>query len=118
MGGELSAAAAAAAAVRCSHTLAHAATSNRNAAASPPPAKKNNTQPPTTHTQVLGVERSPTIGHGTASHHGQTRITRLAYLEGAQYVPLLRRSFELYAELEREAGEVCSFVCCRCYPPA
>ena len=59
---------------------------------------------------MLGVERSATIGHNTASHHGQTRITRLAYLEGPQYVPLLRRSFELYAELERESGEVRVFL--------
>lgn len=54
--------------------------------------------------RVLGLERY-TIAHANASSHGETRITRLAYWEHPAYVPLLRRSFALFAELEAETGE-------------
>lgn len=54
--------------------------------------------------QVVGLERF-TIAHPHGSSHGETRITRLAYWESPLYVPLLRRSFELFDELERESGE-------------
>jgi hypothetical protein len=51
---------------------------------------------------VLGLDRwAP--GHSNGSHHGETRITRQAYAEGAAYVPLLKYSFDAYATLEREA---------------
>jgi sarcosine oxidase len=59
-------------------------------------------QPQTTTTRVLGIEASPTLAHGGASHGGDTRITRQAYFESPLYVPLLRRSYALTAELERE----------------
>jgi sarcosine oxidase len=49
--------------------------------------------------QVLGVERF-TPGHDYGSSHGATRIIRLAYFEHPSYVPLLRRSYELWRELE------------------
>jgi sarcosine oxidase len=39
------------------------------------------------------------------SSHGITRIIRLAYYEHVAYVPLLRRAFELWRELEAAAGE-------------
>lgn len=52
--------------------------------------------------QVLGLERYG-IGHANASHHGLTRITRLAYMEGPEYVPLLHKSFACYETLERES---------------
>jgi sarcosine oxidase len=39
------------------------------------------------------------------SSHGETRITRLAIGEGAQYTPLALRSHEIWRELERESGE-------------
>ena len=39
------------------------------------------------------------------SHDGDTRIIRLAYMEHPDYVPLLRRSYDLWAELEKERGE-------------
>jgi sarcosine oxidase len=45
---------------------------------------------------------SPPHAHG--STHGETRITRLAIGEGAQYVPLVRRSHELWPGIERQAG--------------
>ena len=54
--------------------------------------------------RVLGVEQF-TIPHVLGSSHGLTRIIRLAYFESPKYVPLLRRSYELWHELEREAGE-------------
>ena len=50
---------------------------------------------------VLGMDRfSPP--HGEGSSHGDTRITRLAIGEGAQYTPLAIRSHEIWRELERE----------------
>ena len=36
---------------------------------------------------------------------GLSRIIRLAYHEDASYVPLLRRSFALWRELEAETGQ-------------
>ena len=53
---------------------------------------------------VLGIEQYE-IPHKLGSSHGLTRIIRLAYYEDLSYVPLLRRSYELWAELEREFGQ-------------
>ena len=59
---------------------------------------------------VVGVDRSrPPHPHG--SSHGETRITRLATGEGAAYVPLVRRSHELWRALEAETGERCLVQC-------
>jgi sarcosine oxidase len=53
--------------------------------------------------RVLGLDRySPP--HTLGSSHGQTRIIREAYFEDPLYVPLVQRAYELWAELEREAG--------------
>jgi sarcosine oxidase len=54
--------------------------------------------------RVLGIERFA-IPHELGSSHGITRIIRLAYFEHPSYVPLVRRAYELWRELEREAGE-------------
>jgi sarcosine oxidase len=54
--------------------------------------------------RVLGLERFD-IPHVMGSSHGVNRIIRLAYFEHPSYVPLLRRSSELWRELEQEAGE-------------
>src|SRR6267143_4638522 len=54
--------------------------------------------------RVLGIERF-TPGHDRGSSHGATRIIRLAYFEHPSYVPLLRRTYELWRELEALAGE-------------
>jgi sarcosine oxidase len=43
--------------------------------------------------------------HHLGSTHGHTRIIREAYYEHPLYVPLVRRSYELWAELEKESGE-------------
>ena len=40
------------------------------------------------------------LAHDRGSSHGLTRIIRLAYFEHPSYVPLLRRAFELWRELE------------------
>ena len=54
--------------------------------------------------RVLGLEQFEPL-HEQGSSHGLTRIIRLAYHEDPSYVPLLRRSYELWHELERTAGE-------------
>lgn len=53
---------------------------------------------------VLAVEQFEP-GHDRGSSHGLSRIIRLAYFEHPSYVPLLRRAFELWRDLERESGE-------------
>ena len=54
--------------------------------------------------KVLGLERF-TIPNEMGSSHGTSRIIRLAYFEDPSYVPLLRRSFDLWRQLEQEQGE-------------
>ncbi len=54
--------------------------------------------------RTLGLERFD-IPHTMGSHHGFTRIIRLAYYEDPSYVPLLRRAFTLWNTLEQEYGE-------------
>jgi sarcosine oxidase len=44
------------------------------------------------------------LNHELGSSHGRTRIIRLAYYEDERYVPLLRRAFVLWTELERQSG--------------
>ena len=54
--------------------------------------------------RVLGLEQYDLL-HELGSSHGLTRIIRLAYHEHPSYVPLLRRAYELWHELEARAGE-------------
>jgi sarcosine oxidase len=54
--------------------------------------------------RVLGIERYD-VPHEMGSSHGITRLIRLAYYEHPSYVPLLRRAYELWRELEALAGE-------------
>ena len=54
---------------------------------------------------VVGFDRLPTQ-HSGGSTHGHTRIIREAYYEHPLYVPLVRRAYELWSELEREVDEV------------
>ncbi len=42
--------------------------------------------------------------HTLGSTHGDTRITRVGVGEGLEYVPLVRRSHELWREIEERAG--------------
>ena len=53
--------------------------------------------------RVLGLEQFD-IPHGRGSSHGYSRIIRQAYFEHPDYVPLLRRSYELWRELESVTG--------------
>jgi sarcosine oxidase len=53
--------------------------------------------------RVLGLERY-IPGHDRGSSHGATRIIRLGYFEHPSYVPLLRRAYALWRELEAAAG--------------
>jgi len=52
---------------------------------------------------VLGLEQFH-IAHERGSSHGDTRIIRQAYFEHPDYVPLLRRAYELWDELEESAA--------------
>ena len=60
--------------------------------------------------RVLGLEQFD-LAHEMGSSHGLTRIIRLAYYEDPAYVPLLRRSYELWRELERDSGEQLLHIC-------
>jgi sarcosine oxidase len=54
--------------------------------------------------RVMGIDRfSP--GHDRGSSHGETRIIRLAYFEHPDYVPLLRRAYQLWADVERQTNQ-------------
>jgi len=53
---------------------------------------------------VAGFDAA-SIPNTTGSHHGGTRVIRLAYAEHPDYVPLLRRAFQRWQELERALGE-------------
>jgi sarcosine oxidase len=53
--------------------------------------------------RVLGLERFEP-GHDRGSSHGRTRIIRLGYFEDPSYVPLLRRTYALWRELEAAHG--------------
>jgi sarcosine oxidase len=53
---------------------------------------------------VLGFDRFAR-GHTLASFGGLSRIIRLSYYEHPSYVPLLKRAWDLWRELERESGE-------------
>ena len=53
--------------------------------------------------RVLTLERFH-LNHDFGSSHGGTRIIRLAYAEDPRYVPLLRRAFVSWKELERASG--------------
>jgi monomeric sarcosine oxidase len=54
--------------------------------------------------RVLTLERFG-AGHDRGSSHGQTRVIRQAYFEHPDYVPLLRRAYELWRELEERRQE-------------
>ena len=59
--------------------------------------------------RVLGLERFD-IPHAMGSSHGFNRIIRLGYFEDPSYVPLLRRAYENWRELETRFGEQLMFI--------
>jgi sarcosine oxidase len=54
--------------------------------------------------RVLGLEQFD-IPNTRGSSHGFSRMIRMAYYEHPDYVPLLRRAYELWRELERASGQ-------------
>ena len=62
---------------------------------------------------VLGLEQF-NIGHSLGSSHGQTRIIRTAYHEHPSYVPLVRRAFDLWNDLEQRRNEYGLLSNCSC----
>jgi sarcosine oxidase len=54
-------------------------------------------------TSVIGIDQYHPP-HPYGSTHGETRMTRLAVGEGPEYVPLVRRSHELWREIEAQTG--------------
>ena len=54
--------------------------------------------------RVLGLDRF-SGAHDRGSSHGHTRVIRHAYFEHPDYVPLLSRAYDLWRELEKQAGE-------------
>lgn len=51
--------------------------------------------------RVLTLEQFQ-LAHGLGSSHGKTRVTRSAYYEDPRYVPLLKKAFSLWRDLERQ----------------
>ncbi|MES2217409.1 MAG: N-methyl-L-tryptophan oxidase [Pseudomonadota bacterium] len=51
--------------------------------------------------QVLAIDQF-SLGHAEGSSHGESRITRLAIGEGAEYVELAKRSHEIWKEVESQ----------------
>lgn len=54
--------------------------------------------------RALGIDMYP-LGHTFGSSHGEHRIIREAYYEDPGYVPLVRRAYALWRELEAESGD-------------
>lgn len=48
--------------------------------------------------KAIGIDRFPP-GHDRGSSHGESRMIRLSYFEHPNYVPLLRRAYDLWDEL-------------------
>lgn len=59
--------------------------------------------------KVLALEQH-NIPHDLGSSHGVNRIIRLAYAEGSAYVPMLRRAYRLWRDLEIKAREQLLFI--------
>lgn len=54
--------------------------------------------------RVLGLDQFP-HAHARGSSHGDSRLIRQAYFEHPAYVPLLRRAYQLWEDLEAQSGE-------------
>ncbi len=54
--------------------------------------------------RVLGIDRFAP-GHDRGSSHGSTRIIRQAYFEHPDYVPLVLKAYELWADLSERCGQ-------------
>jgi sarcosine oxidase len=54
--------------------------------------------------RILGIDQYAPP-HRLGSSHGESRITRIACAEGAHFTPFVRRSHEIWQELEAETGK-------------
>lgn len=54
--------------------------------------------------RVLGLEQFD-VPHGRGSHHGFSRMIRMAYFEHPDYGRLLKAAYDLWFELEAESGQ-------------
>lgn len=54
---------------------------------------------------VLGLDRFPPA-HDRGASHGRSRIIREAYWEHPSYVPLVRRAYDLWTEIEQACGNL------------
>lgn len=54
--------------------------------------------------KVLGIDRFAPP-HALGSSHGDTRITRIAIGEGEHYTPIVRRSHQIWRDIEAKTGE-------------
>src|SRR5262249_31513303 len=61
--------------------------------------------------RVLGLEQFDLV-HDLGSSHGRTRIIRTAYFEHPCYVPLVRRAFDRWRDLERRLSRTLLTDCC------
>lgn len=59
--------------------------------------------------KCLGLDRFPPA-HDRGSSHGESRLIRLSYFEHPDYVPLLRRSYELWDALDPGLLKRCGIV--------
>jgi len=59
---------------------------------------------------AIGIDRFDPP-HERGSTHGETRVTRQAVGEGAQFVPLVRRSHEIWREIELATGAALLVTC-------
>lgn len=59
--------------------------------------------------KVLGIDQY-SIPNKMGSSHGITRIIRLAYYQNPAYVPLVRRAYTLWQELQNQTGEQVLYV--------
>ncbi len=59
--------------------------------------------------RVLGIDAFPP-GHSRGSSHGESRIIRQAYHEAPDYVPLIRRAYDQWREIEAESDTCLLFV--------
>jgi sarcosine oxidase len=53
---------------------------------------------------AIGIDRYQP-GHRYGSSHGKTRIIREAYFEAPEYVPLVRRAYQLWREMDNDTGQ-------------
>lgn len=60
--------------------------------------------------RVLGLDQFGPA-HDRGSSHGETRIIRKAYFEHPDYVPLLLRAYDLWADLEAESQQPLFWKC-------